>query len=196
MIVNSYANSSKETKRISEEVLFRGRWLSIKETTYEHKSGHKFRWESVVRRKNSSSVIIIPKLIPSQRFVLIKQFRPAINGYVLGFPAGLDDDSDEQIIEELREETGFTGRIREISPVIKASSGVINDSGRIVYVHIDEHDQKNIDPEQKLESSEEIEVILIKQNEIKDYLVEANWNGIAIGANLWYMFVASEWIKE
>lgn len=183
-------------KKITENNLYSGRWLSLKESVYENKNGDLVRWESVVRKNNSSSVVIIAKLIPSQRFVLIKQFRPAINGYILGFPAGIDNHCDSQIIKELKEETGYTGFIKHKGPLIKSQAGIINDSGRVVFVHIDENDEANKNPKQQLGASEDIEVIIIPANEIKQFLLNSIKQAVAISANLWYVFVASQWISE
>ncbi len=182
-------------RKINERFIGRGKWLSLKETVFENKHGNYIKWESVVRQNNSSCCVIIPKLVPSQRFVLIKQYRPAIESYILGFPAGLDNDSDELILEELKEETGYTGRIVQKSPFIKSGSGVMNDTGRVVYVHIDEESPVNQRPVQQLEASEDIEVVIIHREEVRDYLMHSLKRNVAIGANLWYLFVVSDWIN-
>jgi ADP-ribose pyrophosphatase len=183
-------------KKVTEKTLFKGNWLSLQESTFENKAGDFISWESVTRKNNSSSVVIIPKLIPSQRFILIKQFRPAINGYILGLPAGINNDSDEAIIKELKEETGYTGIIKKKSPLIKSQSGILDDFGRVIYMHIDENNAVNINPIQELDSSEDIEVFLIHQDEIENFLFNSLKQGISIGANLWYLFVASKWIRN
>lgn len=183
-------------KKITEKNLFSGEWLSLRESIYENKDGNLIKWESVVRTNNSSSVVIIPKLIPSKRFVLIKQFRPAINGYILGFPAGIDNNSDAQIIEELKEETGYTGVIKKKGPFIKSQSGIFNDFGRVVFMHINENDKVNRNPKQRLESSEDIEVIQLAHDEVKEFLLNSLKQGVSIGANLWYLFVGSDWIRN
>jgi ADP-ribose pyrophosphatase len=181
-------------KKISEENLFSGNWLSIKETEYENSNGESFKWESVERKNNSTSVVIIPKLVHSDRFVLIRQFRPAINGYILGFPAGLDNNSDEEIIEELKEETGFTGIIKNKSFLIKSGSGIINDAGKVIFMEIDEYAKVNKNPKQNLETSEQIEVIVLHKNKISDFLTQVVKEGDSVGANLWYLFIGSQWI--
>ena len=45
--------------------------------------------------------------------LLIRQFRPPVNGYVIEFPAGLNDKGDtleEAAKRELLEETGYSAR--------------------------------------------------------------------------------------
>src|SRR3989338_8613216 len=104
-------------RKLSERSLFTGNWLSIHEAIYQTKDGAIVAWE-VVRRKNSPiGVVVIAKLVPSNRLILIKQFRPAVNGYIISFVAGLAKGDAKQALAELREETGYTGRIKEMSPV-------------------------------------------------------------------------------
>jgi ADP-ribose pyrophosphatase len=183
-------------KKISEQILFQGQWIGIKALTMQNSRGDTFIWESVIRKNNTSSVIIIAKLIPSQRFILIKQFRPAIEGYVLGFPAGLGNISDEQIIEELREETGYTGTIVKKSPVIKPGAGLVNDSSQVIYMQVDEKARVNVSPAQCLECSEEIEVFLLTPSQIKDLVLTSEKQGISISASVWYAFMAYDWIHS
>ena len=183
-------------KKLSERTIGSGKWLALKETVFENKHGELIKWESVERANRSSCVVIVPKLMPSNRFVLIKQYRPAIEGYILGFPAGIDNDSEEDIILELKEETGYTGTIANLSPFIKSGAGIINDRGRVVCMHIDEHASHNQNPIQDLDPSEDIEVVLLAREEIRDYLMHALKEGVSIGANLWYLFVVSEWVNE
>ncbi len=175
-------------KKISEKTLFEGQWLSLKESIYENKDGLRHAWESVVRTKSTVGVIVVARLIPSQRFILIKQFRPAIPGYVLGFPAGLTDGNPEHALVELKEETGYVGIIKEVSPVLKTGSSIINDSGRIVCIEVNELDPRNQNPQQELEPTEDIEVYLVKKEEAKRFLLKQHSAGVQVSSNLWYLF--------
>ena len=52
-------------------------------------------------------------LTDDAEFLLIRQFRPPVNNYVIEFPAGLNDKGDtlkEAAERELLEETGYTAR--------------------------------------------------------------------------------------
>ncbi|MBZ0165719.1 MAG: NUDIX hydrolase [Candidatus Omnitrophica bacterium] len=182
-------------KKLTESNVYSGKWISVKESVYENSAGDLVRWESVVRQNNGGGVVIIPRLVPSQRFVLVKQFKPATNGDVLGFPAGQHPNSDRDIIRELKRATGYTGSIVQKSPFMKSGSGIVNDFGRVVYMHIDETHQINRVSQQKQAASGDREVFLVNQEDIKDLILNSLKNGVSVGANLWYLFVGSEWIR-
>ncbi len=179
-------------KKISEKILFDGQWISLHEMVYQNKEGDSIRWEAVRRKKSKVGVVIVAKLIPSQRFVMIKQFRPAVGGYILGFPAGLADGNPDHALVELKEETGFVGRIKSISPVLKVGSSLIDDCGQIIYVEVDEHAPQNQNPKQKLEAAEDIEVCLVKKEDAQEFLLKQQAKGMHISSNLWYLFGLSE----
>ena len=112
-------------KKLSEKILFQGRWLALKVTHFLNARGQKVTWETVVRNKKESSVIAVPILMPSQRVVLIKQYRLPLEDHVIGFPAGMTDGNPDQIFKELKEETGYIGTIVEESPALQVNSGLL-----------------------------------------------------------------------
>jgi len=126
--------------------------------------------------------------MPSQRFVLIKQYRPAIDGYIIAFPAGLGFNDPNHALVELKEETGYIGTIVDVSPVLKTGAALIDDNARIVYVTVDEKLPANQNPVQELEDSEDIQVCLVKRQEAKNFLLEQIKQGTHVAANLWYIF--------
>ena len=62
-------------KLITEKDLYAGNWLTLVESVYQNKHGQEIVWESVKRRKPWVGVVAIAKMIPSNRFILIKQLR-------------------------------------------------------------------------------------------------------------------------
>ncbi len=175
-------------KKITQRTLFEGKWLSVLETIYENKDGHKITWESIERKRSTVGVIVVARLMPSKRFILVKQFRAATAGYVLGFPAGLAFGDPNHALVELKEETGYTGKIKAVSPVLKTGSSIINDAGQIVVVEVDEHDPFNQNPRQELEPAEDIQVCLVKKEEANEYFLKEIAQGTHIASNLWYFF--------
>ncbi|MBV7275235.1 NUDIX domain-containing protein [Clostridiaceae bacterium UIB06] len=177
-------------KDIKERILYKGKWISLKETLYKAKNGEEVRWESIERTNTSKTVVIAAKLIPSNRYVFIKQYRPAINNYILGFPAGLieEESLEEEALRELKEETGYIGTIKNISPELYSNAALISDTVRLVNIQVDENLEGNKNPVQQLESEEEIEVILVSEKNIRDFLLEEQKNGTALGIGPWYMF--------
>ncbi len=180
-------------KKINEKTVYEGQWLSVHETIYQNKQGQKLSWETVHRRRSTVGMVIVARLMPSKRFILIKQYRPAIDGYIIAFPAGLGFDDPEHALVELKEETGYTGKIVDVSPVLKSGASLINDSARIVYIEVDENLPINQNPIQKLEDAEDIQVFLVSKKEAKNFLLEQIKQGTHIAANLWYVFGINHW---
>ena len=175
-------------KKLDEKTVYEGQWLSVRETVYVNREGQRLVWKTVHRKRSTVGVIIVAQLMPSKRFILIKQYRPAINGYIIAFPAGLGFNDPNHALVELKEETGYKGRIVSVSPVLKSGASLINDSARIVYAEVDENDPANQNPVQELEPSEDIEVQLVSRAQAKDYLLEQEAAGVQIASNLWYLF--------
>lgn len=175
-------------KKLSEKILFVGKWLSVRHVHFLNPRGQEVMWETVVRNKKESSVIIVPVLIPSKRIVLIKQYRLPLEDHVIGFPAGMTDGNPDQAFKELKEETGYIGKIVEESPALQINSGLLDEKTKIVVMHIDENDPANQKPVQKLEPTEEIEVLRIPHNEIRSFLLAQGKRGVRVAAGVWSVF--------
>ena len=175
-------------KKISEKTVYDGKWLFVSESVLENKDGRQYIWETVHRKRSTVGVVVVAKLIPSNRFILIEQFRPAINGYILSLPAGLGFDDPNHALVELKEETGYTGRIIDVSPVLKTGASLINDSARIVHIEVEESLPENQNPIQHLEPAEDITVCLVTKKEGRAFIAHRQSEGVHIAANLWYIF--------
>ncbi len=171
-----------------EKILFRGEWLSIKQASYRSRTGAEVNWEMVERSRADTVVIILAQLKPSGHFLLLRQFRAGINRTVIALPAGVVPpgvDPSRQAAAELREETGYTGIIIEESPSMKINPAIL-DCDVIVYrMEIDETAENNISPCQRLEPEEEIEVVPVRQGEIRSFLIEEKRQGREIDIACW-----------
>jgi ADP-ribose pyrophosphatase len=178
-------------KKIRETILHKGKYLSLIESVFLNRDGKEMAWESVIRKNRRKVVVIVPKLIPSNRYVLIRQFRHAIDNYVLGFPAGITESDDliHETLRELKEETGYKGGHVDMSPSFKLSPAVIDDDVHIATVEIDEKDPQNIKPVQALEPDEIIEVILAKKEEIRPLIDSELKAGNTVASALWYLII-------
>ena len=175
-------------KKLSERIVFKGAWISVCEMVYQTREGKSLTWETVRRKKSKVGVIVIARLKHSKKFILIKQYRPAINGYILSFPAGLGQGDPNHALVELKEETGYTGRIVSISPVLKAGASLIDDSAYIVFAEVDEQLKINKVPQQELEDAEDISVCLVGLKQGRSFLLKEANKGTHIASNLWYLF--------
>lgn len=176
-------------KKNGETVLYQGVWLRVKKICCV-KEGQPYNWEVVERVNEYGVIVIVARLLPSRRVILLKQYRPLIENHIIAFPAGLADSGniETEALRELQEETGYAGRVTRISPPLKSNSALINDQVFIVNVEIDETSPVNLHPVQRLEASEEIEVLLVEEPNIAAFLVEQHQQGCEIGIGPWYAF--------
>lgn len=175
-------------KKISQKKVYDGKWLSVLETIYENKHGQNITWESVQRKKTTVGVVVVARLMPSKKFILIKQFRAAVGGYVISFPAGLSFGDPNHALVELKEETGYVGQIVAMTPALKTGSSIIDDTGQIVIIEVDENHPANSNPQQELEPAEDITVHLVEKEKAKFFFEEQQSQGVYVASNLWYLF--------
>jgi len=181
-------------KKFSEKILYEGKWLCLKESLFINSKNENIFWESIERKNNVVSFAIIACLKPSNRYVFIKQFRQAINNYVIGLPAGILDTNakDERgikqcVLKELKEETGYIGKYELRSPMLKLNPAILNHDFFIAQVDIDEFVNAE-NNQQNLEASEEIEVVPLKKDEIEDFLIKESKKGISIASGVWFLY--------
>ncbi len=149
--------------RVNAKTIASGDWLRLEKIEYLDHTGRKRTWETSSRQRDGGAVFIIARMVPSGRFILVKQYRPPIDAYVLEFPAGLVDPQEEPetaAVRELREETGYVGTITWIGPRALSSPGMTREGVFLAVMEVDETLPANQNPRQQCEESEEIEVIL------------------------------------
>lgn len=126
----------------------------------------------VNHHKKADGVMIIP-ITKEEEFVLIKQFRAAINDYIYEFPAGLidgDEDIEEAATRELFEETGLLASDCEY--IIKpsyTSVGMSDESVAVVKMKV--HGEISTE---NIEENEEIEVIKVPIKKAKEFIKDNN----------------------
>ena len=171
----------------SKELIGSGKWLNLIEISYKDSNGIKRKWENITRNLCSGAVAIIPILKPSNRLVLIRQYRPPADTYMIEFPAGLIDPketAEATAIRELIEETGYSGVIEKITAPVYSSPGLTSETVHLARINIDETSQENIDPKPRLEDGEEIETILVPIETLTNFLQQAIQNGDSIDAKV------------
>lgn len=143
------------------------KWLNLFAATYENR-GHVGRWVFASRKDRphvdpaGDAVILVPVLRnPGEppRLVLVREFRVPVNGYVLGFPAGLIDPgetAETTARREIREETGLeVTAVTRITQPLLMSSGLTDEAAALAFVDV------RGTPAPALEASEDIEVVLL-----------------------------------
>lgn len=67
--------------------------------------------------------------------MIILQYRPPVEATCVEFPAGLIDEGEtpeQAAVRELREETGYEGKVCATSPVLSAQPGMTNATLQVV----------------------------------------------------------------
>ena len=178
---------------IKEHLLYSGRWADMIEFSYEDDGKKLRKWEGLHRKSKTPAVIIVAKLKPSGRYIIIRQFRPPTNSYVLEFPAGLvdpEEDIESTAKRELLEETGYSGKIEKKSPNLFSSPGILSETVSFVQITVDENSPENKQPISKNEPGEFITVFLKFPNEIKNFFYEELKKGVLFDAKLYSYFMA------
>jgi ADP-ribose pyrophosphatase len=180
-------------KKIEEQVVYTGKWISVKELTLCDQNGKMFFWEMVERQHDVGGMVIISRLKPSNRVVLVRQYRPILENYIIGFPAGVAEREDiqQEALRELLEETGYYGNVIKVSPPLRSNPALFGDRVYIIKIEIDETDPRNAHPVQRLEPSEEIEVLLVDEPSIEKFLLDQKDLGDEIGIGPWYAFASN-----
>ena len=161
------------------------KYLKLYDAEYTNRVGENKNWTIASRKSIENlegtffngiedkvdAVAIVAKHIEENKLVLIKQFRVPINNYVIEFPAGLIDGEEEiekAIKRELKEETGLD--LVEIheersNRKVYLSPGMTDESIAMMYCSC-----KGDVSLENLENDEDIEVLLLDKEEVKELL--------------------------
>eukprot|EP00397_Hematodinium_sp_SG-2012_P052513 GEMP01062113.1.p1 GENE.GEMP01062113.1~~GEMP01062113.1.p1 ORF type:complete len:223 (+),score=52.42 GEMP01062113.1:114-782(+) len=169
------------------------KWLRLETVNYVDEQGCARPWDRCVRTtkldenstdavaivatltKNKKASSRVAKIDPEDEILMVKQFRPPINGYTIELPAGLIDKGEtpgEAALRELKEECGYIGEIIETERPLCSlvmSPGMSNESAYLVHVHVDLNRVENQKPKQELGEGEFCKVLKVKK---KDMLSE------------------------
>ena len=177
---------------LEEKTLCRNRWTELVELTYRDEKNQIRHWEGVHRISRSSAVVIVPRLVLSGSYVLIRQFRPPTSSYILEFPAGLVDPGESQettAIRELFEETGYVGTVENISPRLFSSPGILSETVSFVQVQVDENIAENLQPKPENEPGEIITVFVKSLHEIAEFFEQEKKQGVQFDVKLYTYFM-------
>jgi len=128
--------------------------------------------------------------------MVILQYRPPVEAYCVEFPAGLIDagETPEQAaVRELREETGYEGKVIDCSPTIVSDPGLTNANMQMVTIEVDlkEGDEE---PEQHLDDGEHIERIVVPLSELYERLqAMSQEKGKIVDARLFHWAMGLHW---
>ncbi|KIJ38874.1 hypothetical protein M422DRAFT_32948 [Sphaerobolus stellatus SS14] len=192
---------------ISEQELpaSEAKWVTLKKITFTDETGKERLWEAAERKTRSKGgidavaimAILQPKKDLPPATVIIEQYRPPVNSFVIGL---IDEGESPETtaIRELREETGF-----EADAVIDSSDLMVSDPGmsstnmKLVTLRVPVEDYDTL-PKQVLEPGEFIKPVVVELDKLYDklqglnstlivmqnYVVDARLSHLAIGYKL------------
>lgn len=152
---------------IGKKTLWKGNFLKSMGVTYKDSTGVLRSWETF-ERVNCNGIVVIVPVTSEGEVLIIRQFRPAVNSYVMEFPAGLNDKGEsleDAARRELIEETGYSAKEMIFLAEGPIASGA---SGEILTVYL----AKGLEfkGKQHNDEAEDIEVFRIPANELYDRL--------------------------
>ncbi len=152
---------------VERRIVHEGSFLRLVTARYADKNGFLRDWE-YVERINCEGIVALVPITDDHEVILVRQFRPAVDGYVVEFPAGLNDKGgslEDAARRELREETGYSaGRLTFLAEG-PLSSGA---SGEILTVYLAQDLRYTGPPEP--DESEEIEVMRVPLPAVFEFL--------------------------
>ena len=166
------------------EQLTNNKFLSMYKLELINKLGNKKDYFVASRRKkedltcvtkdyNRCDGVMILATTEADEIIVLKQYRPAIDGYLYELPAGIVDEGEtieEAAKRELYEETGL--RCKEYELYLKpsfTSVGLTDETTAVVKMVV----EGEISTE-NLEEDEDIEVLKIKRSEAKEFVKNNN----------------------
>ncbi len=121
-------------KVIGRKSLWKGKFLETFLISYEDREGIVRYWEAV-GRVNSKEVVVMVPITADKEVVLIRQFRPALDSYVIECPAGQVEEGEETMAaarRELIEETGYDSENLTLFSDGVMSTGINMEQWRII----------------------------------------------------------------
>ena len=187
---------TKSPTILSKETIATSKFLELASIAWMDEHGQERRWDCASRTGgHGHAVMIIARLMPERRLVLVRQFRPPAGKFCLEFPAGLvepGEDFTSAALRELSEETGYTGKVVDTIPFGFSSAGLTDETIAGVIVEIDSKHYRDCPPQAHPEASENIEVLLVSDAQLRSFLQERLADGDGVDAKLLvYVFALS-----
>lgn len=155
-------------KTISSEYLFKDTWFTVRKDVCEKPDGKIVSPYYVYEFPTWVSAVAITE---DNKIVMVRQYRHAIGETIIEIPGGCVDDTDSSfetaVARELMEETGYAFSTYEYLGKISPNPSTNNN-----WMHMFLATGGKKVKEQQLDHNEEIEVVLVSINELKQLLNE------------------------
>jgi len=155
-----------EWKTLSSEYLFKDLWFTVRKETCERPDGKIVSPYYIYEFPTWVTAVAITK---DGKFIMEKQYRHAIGLTMTEIPGGCVDDSDasleEAIARELKEETGY---VFDHYEYLGKTSSNPSTNNNWMHMYLATGGEKRV--HQELDDNEDIEVILMTVDEVKELL--------------------------
>ncbi len=150
-------------------------WIKKYVLKYRMEDGTDFNYDLVTRnvidkpcdlaaKNNAVTIICYDK---NKNFLLLKEFRYAVNDYVIDFPAGLIDNGESVVKaakRELFEETGLSGNVTYVLDGGFSSAGMTDEKVAVCMIEVDNF---NSVTNKNVEGNEDIEYMICSLSELE-----------------------------
>jgi ADP-ribose pyrophosphatase len=170
------------------------KWIALDKIEYQDPSGKNRIWEMCHRtsRKGDCDAVCIYTILSATKdkpreTLLVSQFRPPVGKLTFEFPAGLIDENEtaeQAAVRELKEETGYHGVVREISPIIFSDPGLTNANMKLVVMDVDRSLKINQNVVAVPDEGEFIDVFHIPIDDLYSFLIEKEKTTHAVDSRL------------
>ena len=202
----SSRSDSSASKVVGFEIVHATPWLQFKHLSYVDPTGTKRAWDMVARATKKPGAVAdavcvlatLKKKDEPDDVLLVRQFRPPMDGETIELPAGLVDEresAETTALRELAEETGYVGQVAGSNPVtpgLPLSPGLSDETVRLVRVVVDLDAPENRTPKQTLEGSEFITVMRVRKRGLRRALDDLARAGYHVFAGLYTLALGME----
>jgi len=140
-----------------KQILGKSKWLQLVDVKYV-RDGQERTWQYCERCTRPANCdvdavtvfAIVREPSKPSRVVVVKQFRPPLNTYTVELCAGLVDPGETveaAALRELKEETGYTGKVLFTGGKQYLSPGLTNECVKTVFCEVDASKQTRQDKE-------------------------------------------------
>jgi 8-oxo-dGTP pyrophosphatase MutT (NUDIX family) len=154
-------------KTLSSEYISRYKYFTTRKDSYESPEGKIIPEYYLVELGLTACALAITE---KNQVILVKQYRHPIGKTILELPGGFVDENEEPekaIARELLEETGYEFSHFEYAGEVAANPGVLNNYTMLYLATGGKKIAK-----QKLDDNEEIEIVLVSLDELKEMLLQ------------------------
>ncbi|KAJ7684799.1 NUDIX hydrolase domain-like protein [Mycena polygramma] len=172
------------------------KWITLKKIKYSDAEGKERLWECAERTTRKSSgidAVAVLAIIRSRTnafplsTVIVEQYRPPIDKFIIEMPAGLIDEGEtpeQAAIRELEEETGYkASSVLEATPTVVCDPGMTTANMKLVVLNVDLADKMET-PAQKLEAGEFIVTRVVELSKLNEELKAYDAKGFVVDARL------------